>query len=66
MSEAEKGTTRQAIERLMDGQREALQVVRATLEGSGVPTEDALVNLQDILEGTLEDALSLLGEENEA
>jgi transcription initiation factor IIE alpha subunit len=66
MSEAEEGTTRQAIERLMDGQREALQVVRATLEGSGVPTEDALVNLQDILEGTLEDALSLLGEENEA
>ena len=49
-----------AVERLMDGQLEALGVVRSALDGSGEPTEDVLVDLLDILEGAYQDARALL------
>jgi hypothetical protein len=55
---------RRAVERLMDGQREALEVTRRALDG-GAPAEDALEDLEDILEGSLEDARALLGMEEE-
>jgi hypothetical protein len=48
---------RQAVRRLMEGQREALDIVRGALEGGeDARTDDALADLQDVLEGTLEDA----------
>jgi hypothetical protein len=53
---------RRATERLVDGQREALEVLRRALDGEA-PVEDALVDLEDILEGALEDARSILGME---
>ena len=53
-----------AVERLMDGQREALEVLRRSLDGEA-PSEDALGDLEDILQGALEDARSILGTENE-
>jgi hypothetical protein len=37
---------RRAVERLMDGQREALEVLRRTLD-SEAPAEEALVDLED-------------------
>jgi hypothetical protein len=45
---------RRAVERLMDGQREALEVLRQTLD-SQAPAEDAL--------GDLEGASAILGVE---
>jgi hypothetical protein len=46
----------------MDGQQEALEVVREALEGySHASAEDALVDLQDILEGVSEDVRAVLG-----
>lgn len=58
----EEDRLRRAVERLMDGQREALGIVRAALEaGDRVRTDDALPDLQDVLEGALEDARADLG-----
>jgi hypothetical protein len=37
---------RRALERLMDGHREALEVLRRTLD-SEAPAEEALVDLED-------------------
>ena len=55
-----------AAERLMDGQREALEVLRRALDGEA-PAGEALEDLEDILEGALEDARAILGmEEGEA
>jgi hypothetical protein len=51
---------RRAVGRLMDGHREALEVIRRALDEEA-PTEDALEDLEDILEGTLEDARAILG-----
>jgi hypothetical protein len=46
----------------MDGQQEALDIARATLEaGTAARTDDALADLVDVLEGTLEDARAELG-----
>jgi hypothetical protein len=56
---------RRAIERLVDGQHEALGVVRAALERPDTPDEGLLVDLEDILEGSLADARASLGEEEE-
>jgi hypothetical protein len=53
---------RRAVERLVDGQREALEVIRRALDGE-VPAEDALVDLEDILQGALDDARAILGVE---
>jgi hypothetical protein len=41
---------RRAVERLMEGQREALEVIRQALDGEA-PAEDSLGDLEDILEG---------------
>ncbi len=49
-----------AVERLMDGQLEALGVVRSALDASGEPTEDVFVDLLDILEGAYQDARAIL------
>jgi hypothetical protein len=46
----------------MDGHQEALEVVREALEGySHASAEDALVDLQNILEGASEDVRAVLG-----
>jgi hypothetical protein len=60
----EQQRLRQALGRLMDGQREALEVLRHSLDGEA-PAENALADLEDILEGSLEDARALLGMEEE-
>jgi hypothetical protein len=62
MSGPEEARLRRAVDRLMDGQREALEIVRATLEaGDEARTDEMLADLQDVLEGTLEDARADLG-----
>lgn len=63
MSGPEGARLRRAVGRLMDGQREALEIVRGALESGGAATraDDALADLQDVLEGTLEDARADLG-----
>ena len=62
MSGAEEARLRRAVGRLMDGQQEALDIARATLEaGTAARTDDALADLVDVLEGTLEDARAELG-----
>ena len=67
MSEEELERLRRAVRRLLDGQQEALEVLRQALE-EDAPAEDALGDLEDILEGALEDAHAILGidEGNEA
>jgi hypothetical protein len=55
---------RQALGRLVDGQREALEVLRRALDGEA-PAEGALEDLEDILQGALDDARSILGMEDE-
>jgi hypothetical protein len=44
----------------MDGQREALEVIRGALDGEA-PAEEALEDLEDILQGALDDARAALG-----
>jgi hypothetical protein len=62
VSEAEDFRLRRAVRRLMEGQREALDIVRGVLEGGeDARTDDALADLQDVLEGTLEDVRADLG-----
>jgi hypothetical protein len=62
----EREGSMRAAERLMDGQREALEVLRRALDGEA-PAGEALEDLEDILEGALEDARAILGmEEGEA
>jgi len=61
VNETENDRLRRAVERLMDGQREALEVLRQTLDDD-VPTEDALGDLEDILVGASEwHARAILG-----
>jgi hypothetical protein len=62
VSETESERLRRAVGRLMDGHREALEVLRGALDG-GVPGEDALGELEDVLQGALEDARYILGME---
>jgi hypothetical protein len=51
-----------AVKRLLDGQLEALEVVRSALDGVGATTkDDVLVDLLDILEGAYQDARPLGG-----
>ncbi len=57
---AEGARLRRALGRLMDGQREALEVVRRALD-EGTPAEDALEDLEDVLQGSLDDARAALG-----
>jgi len=65
VSETENERLRQAVGRLVDGQREALEVLRQTLDAEGASAEDALGDLEDILQGALEDARAVLGMEEE-
>jgi hypothetical protein len=59
---ADDARLRRAVARLMDGQQEALGIVRAALEaGDEARTDEVLADLQDVLEGTLEDARADLG-----
>lgn len=68
----EAGSLQAAVERLMEAQREALEVTNRALdaegeeEGPGVSErlEDALVDVRDILEGALDDTRDALGEED--
>ena len=68
----EAGPLRAVVERLMEAQREALEVTNRALdaegdeEGPGVSErlEDALVDVRDILEGALDDARDALGDED--
>ncbi len=60
MNETENERLRGAVERLMDGQREALEVLRQALDDD-VPTEDTLGDLEDILVGASEDVRTILG-----
>jgi hypothetical protein len=64
VSETESERLRQAVERLMDGQREALEVLRRALDGEA-SAEGALEDLEDILEGAQDDARAILGMEDE-
>jgi hypothetical protein len=64
MSEGELDGLRRAVERLMDGQREALEVLRRALDGEA-PAEEALEELEDVLQGALDDARAILGTEEE-
>lgn len=64
MSEGELDGLRRAVERLMDGQREALEVLRRALDGEA-PAEEALQELEGALEDVLEDARAILGTEEE-
>ncbi|HEX2182470.1 MAG TPA: hypothetical protein VHH10_09300 [Rubrobacteraceae bacterium] len=67
----EPGPLRAAVERLMEAQREALEVTNRALDaegeeeypGAGERLEGALVDVRDILEGALEDARDTLGGE---
>jgi hypothetical protein len=52
---------RLAVERLMDAQEEALETARTSLD-EGMPTEEVLVDIQDILTGASEDVRDILGE----
>ena len=62
MNAADDARLRRAVARLMDGQQEALGIVRAALEaGDEARTDEVLADLQDVLEGTLEDARAALG-----
>ena len=67
MNETEQQRLRRAVGRLVDGQREALEVTRRALD-EGTPAEGALEDLEDILQGALDDARAVLGVEegNEA
>jgi hypothetical protein len=68
----EAGSLRAAVERLMEAQREALEVTNRALDAEGEEEgpgaserlEDALVDVRDILEGALEDTRDALGEED--
>ena len=59
MNGTENERLRRAVGRLMDGQREALEVLRRALDDEA-PAEDALADLEDVLEGALEDACAIL------
>ena len=60
MSEGELDRLRRAVERLMNGQQEVLQAIEQAFEKSEEIEQGTLVDLQDILEGTYEDARNIL------
>src|SRR3712207_7740646 len=47
VSGAEASAVRRVLERLMDGQREGLEIARAALEGEGPNPEDGVGDIQD-------------------
>jgi hypothetical protein len=60
VSEAELERLGRAVQRLMNGQKEALEVIAQALEESEGIEQDKLVDVQDILEGAYEDAQNIL------
>ena len=62
MSEAELKRLRRVVERLMAGQREALGVIDQEVEDRESSAQETLAEVQDILEGALEDARTILEE----
>jgi hypothetical protein len=65
MSEEEHERLRRALQRLMDGHREALGVIDREvedLEDLESSAEETLAEVQDILSGALEDARTILEE----
>ncbi len=64
MSGAGEVRLRRASERMLLGLLEALVIVRGAVEvGAEARTDEALADLQDVLQGTLEDARADLGVE---
>ena len=64
MSEGELYRPRRALERLMDGRREALGVMDRQVEDRESSAQEALAEVQDILSGAHEDARTILGGED--
>src|SRR5215210_8788870 len=62
MSEGELDRLRRAVERLMNGQREALGVIDQEVEDQESSAQETLAEVQDILSGAYEDARTILGE----
>jgi HPt (histidine-containing phosphotransfer) domain-containing protein len=62
VSEGEPDRLRRALERLMDGQREALGVIDREVEDQESSAQETLAEVQDILSGALEDARTILEE----
>jgi hypothetical protein len=62
MSEGELERLRRALERLMDGQREALGVIDQEVEDREPSAQETLAQVQDILSGAYEDAQTILEE----
>jgi hypothetical protein len=62
MSEGELDRLRRAVERLMNGQREALGVIDQEVEDQESSAPETLAEVQDILSGAYEDAQTILEE----
>ena len=65
MNEGERDRLRRAVERLMIGQREALEVIDREVEDQESSAQETLAEVQDILSGAYEDARTILGGEEE-
>jgi hypothetical protein len=66
MSEGELDRLRRALERLMNGQREALGIIDQEVEDQEPVAQETLAEVQDILTGAYEDAQTILGGEERA
>jgi hypothetical protein len=66
MSEGELDQLRRALERLMNGQREALGGIDQEVEDQEPVAQETLAEVQDILTGAYEDAQTILGGEEGA
>ncbi len=62
MSAGELDRLRRAVERLMNGQREALGVIDQEVEDQESSAQETLAEVQDILEGAYDDARTILEE----
>jgi predicted nucleotide-binding protein (sugar kinase/HSP70/actin superfamily) len=61
VNETENDRLRQAVERLMSGQQEALQAIEQAFEEQESFAQETLAEVQDILSGAYGDARSILG-----
>jgi hypothetical protein len=66
MSEGELDRLRRALERLMNGQREALGLIDQDVEDQEPVAQETLAEVQDILTDAYEDAQTILGGEERA
>jgi hypothetical protein len=60
VSEGEHYRLQRALERLMDGHREALAVIDQEVEDRESSAQETLAEVQDILSGAQEDARTIL------